>query len=42
MKITPSFTQSKAILGVYDFLLSYKYNQSYIKNVLLFQALLWQ
>jgi len=30
MKITPSFTHSQAILGVYDFLLSDEHNQSYI------------
>ncbi len=32
IKITPQFTHPHAILGVYDFLLSGKYNQSYIKN----------
>ncbi len=30
MKITVWFTHPQAILGVYDFLLSDKYNQSYI------------
>ncbi len=30
----PWFTHPQAILGVYDFLLSDKYNPSYIKNVL--------
>jgi len=32
MKITPWFTHPQAILGVYDFLLSDEYNQSYINN----------
>ncbi len=31
MKITPWFTHPQAILDVYDFLLSDKHNQSYIK-----------
>ncbi len=34
IKITPWFTHPQAIHGVYDFLLSDKYNPSYIKNVL--------
>ncbi len=34
------FTHPQAILGVYDFLLSVEYNQSYIKKMYwLFQAL---
>ncbi len=35
-KITPQFTHSQAILGVYGLVFVYtdKYNQSYIKNVL--------
>ncbi len=32
MKIRPWFTHLQAILGVYDFLLSDKYNWSYLKN----------
>jgi len=32
MKITPWFTHPKAILGVYDFLLSDEHNQSYINK----------
>ncbi len=32
MKITPLFTHPQAILGVYDVLLSDKYNRSYIKK----------
>jgi len=32
MKITPSFTQPQAILGVYDFLLSDEHNRSYINK----------
>ncbi len=32
MKITPCFTHRKTIPGVYDFLLSDEYNQSYIKK----------
>ncbi len=38
MKITPWFTHPQSILGVYDFLLSDEYNQSFIKKML-FQAL---
>ncbi len=34
MKITLSFTHPQAIVGVYDFLISDKYNQSYFKYVL--------
>ncbi len=32
MKISPCFTRPQGILGVYDFLLSDKSNQSYIEN----------
>jgi len=32
IKIIPSFTHPQAILGVYDFLLSDKHNQCYIKK----------
>jgi len=32
MEISPWFTHTEAILGVYDILLSDEYNQSYIKN----------
>ena len=32
MKSIPSFTHPQAILGVYDFLLSDEYNQSYINK----------
>ncbi len=32
MKIIPLFTQTQAILDVYEILLSDKYNQSYIKT----------
>ncbi len=40
LKITPWFTHPQAILGVYDFPFSNKYNQCYIKNMFcLFQAL---
>ncbi len=36
----PCFTHPQGILGVYDFLLSDEYNQSYIKkSSLLFQSL---
>ncbi len=34
MKITSSFTHPQAIVGVYNFLISDKYNQSYFKYVL--------
>ncbi len=34
IKLPPWFTHPQAILGVYDFLLSDEYSQSYIKNVL--------
>ncbi len=40
MEITPWFTHPQAILGVYYFILSDKYNQSYIRKYPgLFQAL---
>ncbi len=43
MKITTWFTRSQAILGIYEFLISDEYNQSYINTISwLFQALLWQ
>jgi len=32
MKVTPSFIDSQAILGVYDFLLSDEHNLSYINK----------
>ncbi len=32
MKITPWFTHPQAILDVYEFFISDKYNRSYIKN----------
>ncbi len=38
MKIASWFTHPQAILGVYDFVLSDEYNQSYIKNFLAFPS----